>query len=1061
MNEKMSLEQFQQIRDQLTQLYKQIEDNYEAHENDKNYDMDLSIKEYLKLQSSLLNHDLSDIPFEAWKNFIIASDETHAVDFSKTKANIDFNIVEYYGNGNFKGCNVRNLDKIYSLSPNDFDEQTIQMNSKLFLNDAFSNEFKEKYYKHTLSIADLASLSSKQLEEIKQKDFIKHMNYREYDVMETIGIDKIVQLYQYSPEKYDAVNDAVNKIMNVHRDKNAFGKDLPTYEEFLQQVKSADVSELKDICFDYARKQITNSSMYINQNGYSEAFIRENSDIFLVNANIPDEVKQRYFHRYLTLQDLLDYPDVFGNISVDYFMESSTHISQFIRDNYGMGKFQELVQKHPDLFTHISQERDFYTLSKFLQTGKDLDSTFDNAVKKYFLNYGMPEQFRIESDGQITYNVPDWLSSMNFKFVDEIDSLNDLMQYNESVAVLDKNQRIVLDALGIDNIKRFEQETGFFSHNEWRWSEGMFSAFAYFFQKHKPNDLVKEGIDFKNGSLSYEDFLNQLANCLNNMRKNNIFIDFPSYDWVQGKFRECHPEIFMNLNAPAELKDAFYKNKLNPKFLYNHKEYIQYLKNQDLSSCFENRQIKVEGSNALNHNENLYKFIGSKTDFNGAMNFITEYSDILDIVFDGKDEEGYQYKPKFTIDDNIDKIKNRINETLRKLILEKGKAYPKHIPKDLIEQYPSIFLDKNAPQELQEAFYNRTISAELVLSNPSYIKYLKNIDLEVLFKYMPVKDVINMQVNLISGIKQIFGSDEAFDIMLLYGKYIEKVFEDNKLEQFKFNQNFSKADLLDEMDKAILQNIIDGKMKYDEKIPIHFKKNNPTLFLGENVSQDIKDKFYNRQFTINDFNDNPKLFDIFDKTNITCGFSENMSWIIPLFNNSENSKIANYNRMKLILAYSRINDTDLQDIFKDYVMEDETDIDLEKTEYISKAFARLSETNSIEMFKFRKELARQLLKTEDPLEKLNKVEDVFIKNNIPTVGKIYSCFEILHPDFQGFDFEKSSMVSPVLKNVTTRSKKIIVFSDLIKCAFGSNNRSINAYLKNIDFGSGLYEKIKN
>ena len=1066
MNEKMSLEQFQQIRDQLTQLFKQINDNYEAHENDKNYDMDLSIKEYLTLQSSLLNHDLSDIPFEAWKDFIIASDETHAVDFSKTKANIDFNIVEYNGNGNFKGCNIRNLDKIQRyLNPNGFDEQTIQMNSQLFLSDTFSNEFKEKYYNCLLKISDLASLSSKQLEEIKQKDLRQHMNYREYNelLMETIGIEKIVQLYQYSPEKYDAINDAVYKIMNVHRDIDAFGKesiDLPTYEEFLQQVKSADVSELKDICFDYARKQITNSSKYINQNGYPEAFIRENSDIFLVDANIPDEVKQRYFNKCLTLQDLLDYPDVFGNIPVDYFMEYSTYISQFIRDNYGMGKFQELVQKHQDLFEHISEKRDFYYLSQFLQTGKDLDSSFDNAVKKYFFYCmpGMPEQFRIESDGQITYNVPKWLSSMNFKFVDKIESVNDLMQYNESVVVLDENQRIVLDTLGIDNIKRFEQETGFFSHNEWRWNEDMFSTFCSYFDTHKPNELVKEGIDFKNGSLSYEDFLNQLANCLDNMRKNEIFRNYNDYGFIQGEFRECHPEIFMNINAPEKLQELFYKKSITPRIIAEHPEYIQYLKGKDLSSCFEDEIINIDGSNAINHNENLYKFIGSKTDFNGVMNFITEYSDILDIGF-------LNNKLKFAINDDIDKIKNRINEALRKLILEKGFAYPKHIPKDLIKEYPSMFLDKNAPHELQEAFYNRTISAELVLSNPSYMKYLKNIDLEVLFKYMPVNAVnekhVNKQVNLVSGIKQIFGSDEAFDIMLLYGKYIEKVFEDNELEHFKFNQNFSKADLLDEMDKAILQNIIDGKMKYDEKIPSHFKNNNPTLFLGENVSQDIKDKFYNRQFTIKDFNDNPKLFDIFDKTNITCGFSEGMSWIIPLFNNSENSKIANYNRMKLILAYSRINDTDLQDIFKDYVMEDETDIDLEKTEYISKAFARLSETNSSEMFTFRKELARQLLNTEDPLEKVNNIEDVFIKNNIPTVGKIYSCFEILHPDFQGFDFEKSSMVSPVLKNVTTRSKKIIVFSDLIKCTFGSNNRSVNAYLKNIDFGSSLYEKIKN
>lgn len=1071
MNEKMSLEKFTEKKRELASIIQKYSALAEQHENDKNYDMDLleekGIKEYSQRLSSLLNYDLSDIPFDAWKDFMIFSDETHAVDFSKTKANIDFNIVDYPGNCNFKGCNIRNLDKIYSFNPNDFDEQTIQMNSKLSLSDTFSNEFKEKYYKRNLTIADLASLSLEQLEEIKQKDFIKHVYGSSglWLMLETLGLDKAIELYNHSEEEFDAVIQT----MDMYYDINYVNENTPTFDELLKKAKNIDVSEIKNACFDFLKEKITKEHYYhFNPIDFPESFIRENPDIFLVNVNIPDEVKKRYFGRKLILQDLFDYPKAFQNISVDFFMDDSnlSTISQFISNNYGVGKFQELVQKHQDLFEHISEKRDFYNLSQFLQTGKDLDSTFARAVKNYFLNYGMSNQFRVASEEQAIYNVPDWLSSMHFQFIDKITSMNDLMPYNESLVVLDKNQRIVLEALGIDNIKRFEQETGFFSHPGDKWgSKDFFSIFCSYFDTHNPNELAKEGIDFKSGSLSYEEFLNQLANCLDNMRINGIFSIYKDYGFIQGEFRESHPEIFMNINAPEKLQELFYKKSIPPRIIAEHPEYIQYLKGKDLSSCFENRQIQIEGSNVLNHNENLYKFIVSKTDFNGTMNFITKYSDILDIVFDRKDEESYQYKPKFTIDDDIDKIKNRINEALRKLILEKGFAYPKHIPKDLIEQYPSMFLDENVPQELQEAFYNRTLSAELVLSNPSYMKYLKNIDLEVLFKYMPVNAVnekhVNEQVNLVSGIKQIFGSDEAFDIMLLYGKYIEKVFEDNKLEQFKFNQNFSKADLLDEMDKAILQNIIDGKMKYDEKIPSHFKNNNPTLFLGENVSQDIKDKFYNRQFTINDFNDNPKLFDIFDKTNITCGFSENMSWIIPLFNNSEDLKKANYNRMKLILAYSRINDTDLQDIFKDYVMEDETDIDLEKTEYISKAFARLSETNSIEMFKFRKELARQLLKTEDPLEKLNKVEDVFIKNNIPTVGKIYSCFEILHPDFQGFDFEKSSMVSPVLKNVTTRSKKIIVFSDLIKCAFGSNNRSINAYLKNIDFGSGLYEKIKN
>lgn len=185
-----------------------------------------------------------------------------------------------------------------------------------------------------------------------------------------------------------------------------------------------------------------------------------------------------------------------------------------------------------------------------------------------------------------------------------------------------------------------------------------------------------------------------------------------------------------------------------------------------------------------------------------------------------------------------------------------------------------------------------------------------------------------------------------------------------------------------------------------------------------------------------------------------------MSWIIPLFNDSENFKTGNYNRMKVITAYSKIQDVELQKAFKEYVIEFGTNIDVEKIEYVSEVLSRLSLSNSSEIFTFRKEIATQILKSNNPLESLSKIEDVFIRNNIPAVGKIYSCFEILHPDFQGFDFEIST-ISPVLKKSSTMSKKVIVFSDLIKSSFGSNNRSVNVYLKNIEFGSSLYESIKS
>lgn len=87
MIEKMSLEQFQQIKSQLSQLIKQSDDFYDAHKNDENFDYELFeerfTEPYLSIQNRLLNYDLSDIPFEAWQDFQIMSDETHAVDFLK------------------------------------------------------------------------------------------------------------------------------------------------------------------------------------------------------------------------------------------------------------------------------------------------------------------------------------------------------------------------------------------------------------------------------------------------------------------------------------------------------------------------------------------------------------------------------------------------------------------------------------------------------------------------------------------------------------------------------------------------------------------------------------------------------------------------------------------------------------------------------------------------------------------------------------------------------------------------------------------------------------------
>ena len=800
------------------------------------------------------------------------------------------------------------------------------------------------------------------------------------------------------------------------------------------------------------------------------------------------------------LKEIIYNWNLFRNKDLSYCLLNDNENEKHITDNMlkdfmsSYGKLAPLIIENNDIYTFISDVFSLNSKEEKQDFVKQFTDDILSNTKREYRDYRPPIKPTNEQYKEIFKysSMEEYLKSFNYGYLSE-NLINELRQLPEDYlfnmpfpfsAILNYQVLSFIETYGLRNVVDFDNECGhFFSNNNCEMLKLMFDMYLHYGgNEHDPKKTIYTRRDENGYSIDGPYTKDQFYEAMKRMiiygpSDWNYADNAPDYRKMTGEFRVRNAELFISEQAPEELQKLFYTKSITPQLLVEHPEYIPYLNGKDLSSCFKGISVKVDGSDALYGYENIYSFISSKTDFNGVMKFITEYSDVLDIVFNREITDSYQHETRFEISDDISQVQNRIHETLRKLIIEKGFAYPTHIPKDLIEKYPSMFLDKNAPQELQEAFYGRTITSEFILSNPTYRNYLNGVDLECLFKYMPVsimpKNSSNdlsisgpfghrtryHQINFVNALKQTFGESDALDVMLIYSKYVEQVYEANNLKNFLYNPEFTQDGFLDELDKTILQNIIDGNMKYDESIPSHFKNNNPTLFLGTNVPQEIKDKFYNREFTLKDFNNNPELFNIFEKTNIACAFSETMSWIIPLFNDSENFKTGNYNRMKVITAYSKIQDVELQKAFKEYVMEHGTNIDVEKIEYVSEVISKLSLSNSSEIFTFRKELATQILKSNNPLESLSKIEDVFIRNNIPTVGKIYSCFEILHPDFQGFNFE-NSMVSPILKKSSTMSKKVTVFSDLIKSSFGSNNRSVNAYLKNIEFGSNLYESIK-
>lgn len=946
-----------------------------------------------------------------------------------------------------------------------------------------------KVPKHILNKVYNCTLSFNEYIEYQLNDKIPTSCIVESDrkIVERFGIDKCKELDWELINKRIYDNNISFRDILMSIDSQTEDINHALYELVKNQIKPRDYSlKMSEIYSDrlFEIPKIENYEKY----DYSESRLRS--------------LKSNFNAGKVSLKEIISNWELFKDKDLSFCLLNDENNKNNITDS----SLKEFMNNYGTLVPLIVENNDIYA---FINTISSLSSEEEkNNYLKQFTDDILNNTYREYGDGRPPIKLTDEQYKEIFKYssmeeylkifnkyeatpvIEELKSLPHDYVFNMPIPFLELLNYNVLSFVGtygLKNIVDFDNDCGhFFTKNNCKMLKLMNTMYLdYSGNVHDPNRTIhtKKDIDengnYINRPYTKDEFYEAMKRMIIYGPSDSNYADkAPDYRDMIGEFRVRNAELFISEEAPEELQKMFYTKSITPQLLLEHPEYIQFLNGKDLSSCLKNRDIQVEGSNASFGYENIYKFLGNKTDFNGVMNFITEYSDVLDIVFDRRMSDHYRYEIKFSVNDDIDQIQNKIHETLRKLIIEKGLTYPTHIPKDLIEKYPSMFLDKNVPQELQEAFYGRTITSAFILSNPAYRDYLNGVDLECLFKYMPVgimpknylgdiastgslghKRILE-NINFVNALKQTFGESGALDVMLIYGKYVEQVYEANNLKNFLYNPEFTQDGFLDELDKTILQNIIYGNMKYDENIPSHFKNNNPTLFLRANVPQEIKDKFYNREFTLKDFNDNPELLNIFENTNIACAFSENMSWIIPLFNDSENFKTGNYNRMKVISEYSKIQDVELQKAFKEYVMEFGTNIDVEKIEYVSEVLSRLSLSNSSEIFTFRKELATQILKSNNPLESLSKIEDVFIRNNIPTVGKIYSCFEILHPDFQGFNFE-SSMVSPVLKKSSTRNKKIIVFSDLIKCSFESNNRSVNAYLKNIEFGSNLYDSIKS
>lgn len=1057
----MDIDEFRWRKEKMHSLKTEID---EANLSFNQEQVHLLTSKYIALQEELLSYDLSDIPYEEWNDITVFSNPEGVIDFSKTHANIDFSIITFPGFVNFKGCHLKNIDQLYPmyLNPSYFDEEVIKNNSSLFLSDIFPEDFKEKYYRCELSISDLISLSSIQLEELLEKNIELHLisNERLSSISEVLIIPRRIEYYQMSPEIYETVRDLLNitpfYLVDWHR-----------MNIFIDSLKELKLKDIKEACFSFFRDDIICRRSPIVLSNYPPLFQKENKDILLLDVDIDEDVRERYYQKKLTFSDVIQNRQIFENIPLDFFFSYDMSASQMI-SKYGVGKFQKLIFQYPDVFRYLEEINiHSFAVLRFCQelisaVSSNLEENFYDAIKDYIV-FDMEKR-----DGSISHQIPNWASSLPFHLIDYIQDAKDLLQCDNYAILVDNNQRKALRYLGIENIRHFEEEYGIFSQGS-RFSDhktifdiicDYLSNFRYTYRSEFP-------FRFSQGELPYEEFVSTFVEFLEELQFHYGAFGDNGLDSLEGKIREEQKELFMDYDAPQELRKAFYQHKISFQMIYDHPEYVPFLLDKKLYYVLEDN-MPFQLSDGVSFVEEYSSRFGNQE----MLNLISKYGSILSKI--SLDYRNFDYYSKDEIDNIV------LQNIIKKVITSRDSYQYLSLNEEFRSAFPDLFLDLSSSSlseeemnQLSNAFYRGECSFQMIQENPQFLSALKHKNLSMAFRFMES----NWRSNYTAYGTSMFpvSDDMMLEFGVRYGKYLDSVIESILNSDIKSISNLDYEMFDQIIDEYIYKKIFyEGLEYHPDELPSSFLERHPELFLKSDIDSNFQNQFYKKSFTLDDFLKNPDYLELVGDTPITLGLPSDYCWTVGLF--QQDGELANYYRLKVCSEYQKLSrDSSLSSEFVSYLISHQDDLNKDTIDEIGGILNRLSKTNSTSLFSIRKTLAGQLLRLEHPLESYEKIEKIFLRNHLPLYGKMFYCFQILYPDFTNsyyFDFSHNSRISPELKDETLGDVKRydgkssfadkrfqIIYNDLLRIAIQSNSSDLRRYLDSLEDGDNLYRRV--
>lgn len=975
--EKLDLQKFRELKQEIVDKLREAE---ERGEELSDREREQFLTRYKEIIEILSEHDLSDIDFEEWRGMFLYADEERPLDFSKTRANIDFSIIEYETSKvipNFKSCQIKNFDferNIYS--PEMFDEEYRKENAEHFLSDRIKEDVANRFYNGELTLTDIQNNP-----ELANKIEEKNLAYGLREIYRIIGREEFCKLdAQFIDETREAWVDVLTANSN-----------LRTAEEIMPVLYQS----ARERILGYSNDFYLLSRFDHRQDRLGERFREQNPDLFL-GEEVPENVRDDYYNHSLSILKFSRNLQYFKGKKVAQSFKPTSLIEKKIVSLYGDNVYQ-LFEKYKPLmdklltddaavrsievpngpitdeqrkeimeyafiiylnrngfeeiknFDELKMLMDFVSIDDFpispvaanLIDKYGIDKIIESGIDFYYLFQGgaLTNIEKISSIRGIEFeDIKTLINLVNDEVINDIldrydikqllefgvKDLSELIQINNNLYEIrellekrpidliymgdyGKDKKRFIERYGIDNIIALDEETGgMFSHQMWQ--QDIYLTLLACAEKNAPK-LDEDKI------LTYEDFKNRMYEILLHARDDDGLLltrDYPGYDFIHGKFREEHPDIFLDGDLPGEVKEKFYTRSMTAETIRQNPELIQLLQGKDLSRVFLRKMTMTAGlglimmgkdgrpAGGIPNIVNMPKYLSGKLGQEEFLKICADYGECLDHIKIVTENET-----------TVESIKEIIDQALYKQIKEYGMEYFEELPLSFHEKHPELFLPKEIDEDIRRRFYKGSLIYSDIRKNPQIKELLLTKDLSVGFGKLKFHEsflfITDSHRENAAPIWEKLSEREIMDLAERYGDYLRGVNDDVFIEgqteqdrisaiQAEIEYNILNRYIIERQQFGTPRKRVRKYSSFNEDVPEFFKDKHPEMFLDTNAPKELKDAFYDSgKISFKLIKEHPEWREFLQGKDLRRAFPEEYSELFRIFDSATLLKLGTRN----------------------------------------------------------------------------------------------------------------------------------------------------------------------